>query len=86
MQNIGERSVWLEGDFSGSWDGSQTLWIFDVVVDVRAKAAMLNAPKGSTDSSRNEKFNPIKFIFPRGHFGERGGEFVRTWKEMSRRL
>lgn len=84
--NNRERSLHLLGEFSGSWDGSQSLRIFDVVVDVCAKAAMLDDPKGSTDSSRNEKSNPIKFLFPRGHFGERGVEFVRTWKEMSERL
>ena len=66
-----ERSLCLLGVFSGSWDGSQSLRIFDVVVDVCAKAAMLDAPKGSTDSSRDEKSCPIKFIFPRSHFGER---------------
>lgn len=80
------RSLYLLGEFSGSWDGSRSLRIFDVVVDVCAKAAILDAPKGSTDSSRNEKSNPIKFFFPRGHFGERRVEFVRTWKEMSKRL
>ena len=84
--NSTEKSLCLLGEFSGSWDGSQSLRIFYVVVDVCAKAAMLDAPKGSRDSSRNEKSNPIKFFFPRGHFGERGAEFVRTWKEMSKRL
>lgn len=57
-----------------------------MVVYVCAKAAMLNAPKDSADSSRKEKSSPIKFIFPWSHSGERGGEFVRTWKEISRRL
>lgn len=84
--NSRESSLYLLGEFSASWDGSQSLRIFDVVVHVCAKAAMLDAPKGSTDSSRNEKSNPVKFLFPRGHFRERGVEFVRTWKEMSERL
>lgn len=84
--NSRERSRCLLGKFSGSWDGCQSLRIFVAVVDVCAKAATQDAPKGSTDSSRNEKSNPIKFLFPRGHFGERGVEFVRTWKEMSERL
>lgn len=79
-------SLWILGGFLGSWDGSQSVRIFDVVVDVCAKAAMLSAPKDSTDRSRREKSSPIKFIFLWGHYGERGGEFVRTWKEISRRL
>lgn len=89
MPNVWSSREWflcLLGEFSGSWDGSQSLTIFGVVVDVCAKAAMLDAPKGSTDNSRNKKSNPVKFIFPRGHFEERGVEFVRTWKEMSTRL
>lgn len=59
---------------------------FYVVIDVCAKSAVLDAPKGGTDSSRNEKSNPIKFLFPWGHFGERGEEFVRIWKEISEKL
>lgn len=57
-----------------------------MVVDVCAKAAMLDAPKGSTDSSRSEKSNPVQFLFPRGHFREKGVQFDKTWKEMSERL
>lgn len=86
MLNSRERSLHLLGEFSDSWDGSQSLGIFYVVIDVCAKAAVLDAPKGGTDSSRNEKSNPIKFLFPKGHSGEREEEFVRIWKEISKRL
>lgn len=57
--NSRERSLCLLEEFSGSWDGSQSLRIFDVVVDVSAKAAVLDAPKGSTDSSTDEKSNQV---------------------------
>lgn len=83
MLNSKERSLRLLGEFSDSWDSSQSLRIFYDVIDVCAKAAVLDAPKGGTDSSRNE---PIKFLFPKGHSGERGEEFVRIWKEISERL
>lgn len=81
-----QRSLHFLGEFSDSWDGSQSLRIFYVVIDVYAKAAVLDAPNCGTDSSRNEKSNPIKFLFPRGHAGERGEEFFRIWKEISERF
>lgn len=68
--NSRESSLHLLGEFSDSWDGSQSLRIFYVVIDVCAKATVLDAPKGGTNSSRNEKSNPIKFLFPRGHSKE----------------
>lgn len=75
------------GEFSDSWDGSQSLRIFFyVVIDVCAKIVVLDDPKGGIDSSGNEESNPIKFLHPRGHAGERGKEFVRIWKEIHEQL
>lgn len=68
--NSRKRSLHLLGESSDSWDCSQSLRIFYVVIDVCAKAVVLDAPKGGTDSSRSEKSNPIKFLHHRGHAGE----------------
>lgn len=82
--NSRERSLYLLGEFSDSWDGSQRLRIFYVVIDVCAKAVVLDAPKGGTDSSRNEKSNQIPIS--QGSHGERKEEFVRIWKEICEQL